>query len=420
MALHPLNSFRKYHKVIFAGLTIVCMLTFVMSSGVAGIGDGFSWLQHALGGTSRYPQVAKLYGKNIDIRELTTLREQRILANRYMLMVVLRSHELIVQDVQSILPQLDAQAQMQVRRVVQSREFAFDPRYAQFGAFGQQQYLREAPQFTYPLLILEETLTKANKTAEAQKIRLLRSAVMGDMYLLHDSTTPPPKDELYPNSNLYFGGSTSTEGLLDFKIWQTEADRLGIYLSKDDIDRAVQDEALGRLTNEDGLAIERALTPRTQQVRVNPMPALGEELRVRLAQTTLLGFDPGGIMQVPAPITPDELWQYYRKNRTELAVKLLPIPVSKFIDQVKDKPTEAELTKLFDEYKDVLYHPQRNTPAFKQPRRIKVEWIAAKSDAPRYRNEARKWIMSGIWLQRLAIPGWRWLFSIRLSVNITG
>ena len=415
MALHPFNSFRRYQRVIFAALTIVCMLTFVVSSGVQGMGDGINWLQNKLTGRSRYQPAAKLFGKSVDVHEMALLREQRILANRYMLAAILRSYDLIVQDVVAIIPGLDAQIQMQVKRIVQSREAAFDPRYAQLASYFQQQYMRESPQYAYPLLILEETLTKANKTVEAGKIRLLRMVIRGDEYLLQNANTPGgPKDDLYPASDLYFGGAITTDGLLDFKIWQNEADRLGIYLNEEDVARAIHEETLGRLTNDDALAIEKALTPRGQP-RVNPIPAVGEEIRVRLAQTTLLGFDPGGIMKVPAPVTPAELWNYYKTNRIELAVKFLPIPVSKFIDQVKDKPTDAELTKLFDEYKNAENSPFRNTPSFKQLRRIKLEWIGAKSDSPRYRKEARKWIMSAL----ASTPGNPWMAMALLDPVVT-
>ena len=288
---------------------------------------------------------------------------------------------------------------------MQTRERAFNPPIPQYAEIFQSQYSGQVQQSIYSLLVLEETLAKANKTVEAGKIRLLRMVTRGDEYLLQSRNSQSgPKDDLYPEYNLYFGGALSTEGLLDFKIWQSEADRLGIYLSDEDVARAIQEETLGRLTNDDSLAIEKALTPRGQP-RVNPTPALGEEFRVRLAQTTLLGFDPGGIIKVPAPVTPAELWNYYKANRTELAVKFLPIPVSKFIDQVKDKPTEAELTKLFDEYKDAEYYPQRNAPSFKQSRRIKVEWIGAKTDAPRYRKEAHQWVMSVLALT----PGNPWM-----------
>jgi hypothetical protein len=405
MALHPFHSFRKHQKVIFAGLTIVCMLTFVLSSGVAGMGDGLNWLQHVLTGRSRYQPAAKLFGKTVDVHEMALLKQQRALANQYMIQALLQSYELIVRDVRAIIPGLDAQAQSQIGQLVQAREMAFNSQYAQLASYFQPQYQRLASQSTYPLLVLEETLSKANKTVEAGKLRLLRMVIRGDEYLLQNANSPAgPKDELYPNSDLYFGGALTTDGLLDFKIWQSEADRLGIYLSDEDVARAIQEETLGRLTNDDALAIEKALTPRGQP-RINPIPAVAEELRVRLAQTTLLGFDPGGIVRVPAPVTPAELWNYYKTNRTELAVKILPIPVSKFIDQVKDKPTDAELTKLFDEYKNVEYFPQRNTPSFKQPRRIKLEWIGAKADSPRYRKEATKWIMSAL----ASTPGNPWM-----------
>lgn len=412
MALHPFHSFRKHQKVIFAGLTIVCMLTFVMSSGIAGVGDGLSWLQNMLTGKSRYPQVAKLFGKSIDVPEVVALREQRSLANSYMMQAVMAAYENIIRDVDKILPQLDPQVQDSIRRLLQARQFAyqfgFDPRMRQYGF--AQQYVQNAMQMSVQVMLAQENLTKAKKTAEAEKLGLLLAVVRGDRFLLQ-----PSKDELYPESGLYFGGSLSTEGLMDFKIWLKEADRLGIYLNNDDIARAIQEETLGRLTNDDGLAIEKMITPRNQQFKIDLMTALSDELRVRLAQTSLIGFDPGGIIQVPAPVTPAELWQYYRKNRTELAVKLLPIPVSKFIDQVKEKPTDAELTKLFDEYKNFEFNPQSETPGFKQPRRIKVEWVAAKPDAPRYRNEARKWIMSALG----STPGNPWMAMALLDPVVT-
>ena len=37
----------------------------------------------------------------------------------------------------------------------------------------------------------------------------------------------------------YFGGSISTDGLLDFLIWKHEADRLGIKLTRGDVSKEV-------------------------------------------------------------------------------------------------------------------------------------------------------------------------------------
>jgi hypothetical protein len=400
MAFHPFQSFRKHQRALFAGLTIVCMLSFVMSSGIAGVGDGFSWLQQKLMGTSKYPIVGQLFGKNVDAMELKNLGTQRSMANRYMILAIMRSQENIFRDAEAIVGQLESQQQSQILQLLQMRRFCFDPAAASYRQYFLNNYLQTLAQSRYSLLLVRDNLAKANKTSEADKIGLMQLALQADAYLLHN-----PKDDLYPNYDLYFGGGLSNEALMDFMIWQKEADRLGIYLSREDVVRAVQLETYGKLTNEDGLLIDKMLMGRGERsAQVDVVKALGEEFRVRLAQMTLLGYDPGGVMSVPAMVTPSEFYDYFKRNRTEVDVKVLPIPVSKFIDQVKDKPTDAELTKLFDQYKTSEFNPLSDTPGFKQPRRIKVEWIGAKSDASYYRKEARKWILGAL----AAIPGNPW------------
>src|SRR4051794_35464027 len=85
MAFNPFHAFRKHQKVVFAGLTILCMITFILTgSSLTGRGDFFDWVQTTLGGEGRYPQVASVYGKKIDQRDVGTLREQRMIASDYM------------------------------------------------------------------------------------------------------------------------------------------------------------------------------------------------------------------------------------------------------------------------------------------------------------------------------------------------
>src|SRR5205823_12907157 len=103
---------------------------------------------------------------------------------------------------------------------------------------------------------------------------------------------------------------------------------------------------------------------RTLGVRDQPLPAaLGDEFRVRLAQAALVGFHPSGqVGEVPATIAPYEFWEYYRRNRTELNLKLLPVPVQKFRDEVKDSPSDTELQALFEKYKEEESAPDKETP----------------------------------------------------------
>ena len=121
------------------------------------------------------------------------------------------------------------------------------------------------------------------------------------------------------------------------------------------------------------------------------LAALADEFRVRMAQAALVGYDAGGhVGQVPSSVTPYEFWEYYVTNRTELSLKVLPVPVEKFISEIKDQPSEAELQALFDKYKDEEYDTAKDTPGFKQPRRLKLEWISASADSDFYRRQAQQ------------------------------
>src|SRR5581483_1042996 len=85
MAFNPFAKFRKHQKVVFAGLTIMCMLTFVlMGSFSSGGGDFFYEMQRILVGGMRKNEVAKLYGNGISIDELMRLQTQRLMAERFM------------------------------------------------------------------------------------------------------------------------------------------------------------------------------------------------------------------------------------------------------------------------------------------------------------------------------------------------
>src|SRR5262245_11907203 len=89
MAFNPFHAFRKHQKVIFAGLTILCMITFVLagSSSIGG-GDFFSTLQHAVSGRFQRTDVAQLYGSAVTERDIALARAQREVANKYMFLAV--------------------------------------------------------------------------------------------------------------------------------------------------------------------------------------------------------------------------------------------------------------------------------------------------------------------------------------------
>src|SRR5262249_14985757 len=100
---------------------------------------------------------------------------------------------------------------------------------------------------------------------------------------------------------------------------------------------------------------------------------------------------------------PDEFWKFYQENRTTLRVEMMPIKVDAFLKDVPTPPADADkdLKDLYNSYKDFEYNPDRDQPAFKEPRRVAIEWISGKADSPRNQKLAQEQILSLI----AATPG---------------
>src|SRR5581483_8620271 len=365
MAFNPFHGFRKHQKVFFAALTIICMLTFVMMGGSFAGGDAFSELSRLFGGRGRgAAEVASLYGKSITAPELIILREQRRLANNFMSFAVETAQQNIIEDLSKNVTEFDKPIQDEVRQIALFRQFAMQ------GYGSVQDYGQRLNQVLFRLSSLRTSLVTANKTNEANKVVRLQDSFQRDLLQLQR------RDDLYPGHNLYFGGATTIEGLLDFMIWKHEADRLGIQLSPEDIRTEISRETWKSLPQDQASMILTQLVGRQLRGSAGELlTALGEEFRVRLARAALTGYDPEGFIQPPAMVSPAELWDYYRKNRTTVDVSMLPIKVERFLPLVKEEPTKEELTDLFEKYKDEEYAPFKATPGFKQPRRVRIEWV---------------------------------------------
>jgi hypothetical protein len=388
MAFNPLHTFRKHQKVIFAALTIVCMLTFVLAgSSVTGRGDFMSELMVLFGRGRSTTSVATIYGKTVEPREFVYLREQRKAASDFM--------ELAIR-----------QAQSKITFEIFGPRSQFDPntkaRLKSLGDFWTKAVFQGGEQFLIDQFnIVQADLTKDNRHAQAK--------LVGDFVAMLQEETQrnlQPIDDLYRDekvtssalaSRLYFGGSTSALGLLDFMVWRHEADRLGIQLTSADIDAEIKKATFGSLSRNDYEMVLRGLRRQHGgEIAIDISAALAEEFRVRLAQLAILGFDPGSFSRVPALITPYEFYEYYRKNRTRVSIRFLDVPVKAFLKQVTEPPKDSDLQPLFDKYKDVEYSPAKETPGFKLPRRIKVEWVSTSANSDYYRKAVRQWVLAAV------------------------
>ncbi len=332
MAFNPFHSFRKHKKVLFAGLTIVCMMTFVLagSSSFMTGGDFFSDVSRWITGRARQTDVATINGKAVSERQIYSLRFQRMMANQFMF--------------EATGTALGRMEQTEKAKLDKSGSGKVDDRMVGMHLEQNPDYVNLASRF------------RAAQMNQQQRIPM------------------------------YFSGGLGADQLMDFMVWLKEADRLGINLTDKDVDREFTRLTRNLVKPSDSGRVEANIRadPRFRQVYSpeNLINSLRDEFRVQLAQAALTGFDPGTIFRVAAPATPDEFWTFFKDFRTTVEVGLIPVKGEAFLDQVKDKPTEQEIKELYGKYRDTAYSPDLATPAFKQAQRVQIEWIAAKSDQP--------------------------------------
>src|SRR5262245_45968695 len=147
MAFNPFHTFRKYSKTMFAILTIVCMFIFVLSSGLKR-GDFFSdFPSYFGGGGSKYPEVGRLDGKRIDVRQLMELRRQREAANVYMFSLVQGAQSKVLERLEKRLKDLSPFVERELRPILFEKSLSFNPQFGlrAYGIMSQKQ-MRGQPQ----------------------------------------------------------------------------------------------------------------------------------------------------------------------------------------------------------------------------------------------------------------------------------
>jgi hypothetical protein len=404
MAFNPFTWFRKHQKVFFAGLTIVCMITFVASFGAGDLIQ--TGLAYFGAGKSKGRVVTTLYGSKVRELDIDQLSRQRKLANDFMTSMVPYNHIRAANALDKEVPKAGLDNPFpglrEILNAYQQTNFSLarasqDPR--------QRRNLPMLIRFFYSPQT-QENLNKVRTWSAdpkykdnpegLQKLQTMAALLGFQAWELK---------RMMGARDLYFGGTRKTEDLLDFMIWKHQADKLGITLTDEDVSREIN-SAAGREAINPKEPFEKseevAQFLRVQRDRRTHagelLNALREELRVSIAQGALLGREPGvrayrsvlGASDNPAVFTPDEFLKYYRTQRTNLRVAMFPIPVKSFMPAVKEEPTEQELLNRFRKYADREPDPSRREPGFKQPRRIAVQYAMAAPSDPFYQDEARK------------------------------
>lgn len=380
MAFNPFNIFRRNQRMIFAVITVFVMFTFVLSSGLAGNADFFSWLPNWIGSkTNRGAPLFELDGRKYYQQDLVQLRLQRIAANQYMSFAAGATIESLRSSISSSLGKVSKDNQQQLMQI-----------------YSEVHRTASAPvSFAQARPALRQAQARAREIASRPEAPRLDIEVARDIenyaaFVEHRLST------MSPSQDTYFSIPYRTDrDLVEFLLWLKKADQLGINFNEKEVQGLVRAEFLGKLPGHDEVEIRRRVVADRRITNTRLWEALNDEFRVRLAENSVLGSDvqrPGGTLSsLPAYATPFDLFTTYQDDFSPTNYKMLLVPVANYLNDVKETPTTAELEKLFNEYKNVEPNPASEKPGFKEPRKAKLEWIAANPGDAYYRSRAEEW-----------------------------
>ena len=369
MAFHPFRTFRKHKKVMFALLTIMCMLTFVLCAG--------------------YSARQEFFGKLLT--DLISLIYQErwappVLCVALVLVALLSFFTARKQDdtTRSVTYYATAGGAVLLAVAVAVGIFLTRESKGAVTLYGKTVPEKTIAEVARKREIAKEVLTAAVKLGDEEISREERNAAgqkPGAEIIEHRIKQKRERyDSAYWRNWYYFLPKEPGASKLDYLVWQHQADLLGIHLTNAAIDAEV------RHYTADTADMRQVLSQLTHSYRVEDVyAALRDEFRLRIAQEMLLGLEIG-----PELFAPYDFWTYYWHNLTSYHVALLPVAVADFIPKVAGSPDEDVRKNLYERFKDMEKNPLSDTPGFKEPRRIRVEWVSGNADLAYYRQEAEK------------------------------
>ena len=163
-------------------------------------------------------------------------------------------------------------------------------------------------------------------------------------------------------------GSLKERELVDALILEHEADRLGMTATPEVGREWLETITQGRMNATLFQALYSGFSNEITQEQL--LSDLANQVRIRKVR---------GLLGYPM-VTPYDVYESYRDQTERVADKLVEIPVDNFLTKVGE-PSADDVKTLYDKYKDVLPDPTRETPGFKVPRQVQVEYLSLDGNA---------------------------------------
>lgn len=395
MAYNPFNVFRRNQRAIFAVVTVFIMFTFVLSSGLGGGADFFDWLPRWLGTKSQKGDVVcNIEGSKVYSAELEKLRFERVMANRFMSLAGMQTAMGLDNVINEQMTLASPDTRTVIRDFREAEQILQNPQLMQFLASNptmMRQYQEKIDRFR---ALADSPKASSSDKQLARNIRYLRiiQGQLGRSQGEHYFAAAPNR---------------TNRDLVDFMLWSKKADQLGIRFTTDDVKRMIDREFYGFFNAQAQIEIRKHLQQQMSRFNMDKcVEAIGQEFRVRAAQVAVLGAGAhGGHLEktlggYPMFNISYEMFEFYREECSPTTYGVIPVPAANYESVIpdpneNDPATYAKLRELFDKYKNDEPNLAREAPGLKEPRKIKVDWIAITGTEPYYTKLAEEELKAG-------------------------
>lgn len=385
MAYNPFNIFRRNQKALFAVLTVFIMIMFTLSSGVAG-GDFFDTFSRWLGAKGSKEAVCKIDGHAVTVNELDggprSVQFKRVMANRFMYYAASQASSELLNYANQQRPRLSPAGQEMAdgaSGMLGLLGMLNDPRFRNSPqAMGMLSRVGQVEQEVQRMATAPEGTVRA----EDRDVAAVYKTVFNLYGILQGG-----------NEHYFFNAPNRTRrDLIEFLLWEKKADQLGIRFSKDDAKRLIQTEFYNFFKDDSKI---RAQLQKTQGFNMDAcLEAIATEFKVRAAQAAVLG-NAGKRGGAPAFTTPYETFEFYREQTSPAIYEVISVPAAGFVDRVPGQPSESEIADLYKKYADDEPNPRKDTPGFKEPRKLSIAFFGVTGEEPYYKKLAEEQIKVG-------------------------
>jgi hypothetical protein len=351
MAFNPLTNFQKYRKFWMASVLLICMVTFVLCTGVGGdLSDRLLRIFYPRGSV-----MATINDRSYYSKDLENLKTQRDAADAFMR----KATEFSLIKIGERIKKEEQNKDTQERKILLMRLTKLKAELAERHA--RQRYFNTGTRLEdlVDFLLWRDEADKRNINLEPKDVNdLVLYAVHGHSTGFDSATSREVEREVRYKHNLQS----------DTIIMQAVTDEFRVQIAKYALTGGRRFDAISMLFGDSR--------------GTGPSASSRLDYAVRL------------------PMSPAQLYEYFQKKRAEVEVALIPIPVTDFFPDVKvptgqDKEEqqrfETQLQEFFDKHKDKRYNPTTEEPGFLLPAEVQVAWVSADPKSDYYQDIARRY-----------------------------